>query len=124
MRSYDDAVVKRAVERVEHEVESACEREGTSSEFEVLWRVPHTEFAPRVREAVAAAAEETDVSHERLVSGAGHDATYLNAVTDAGMVFVPSVGGTTHSEDEFTEWDDVVAGARTYANAVLELATD
>jgi N-carbamoyl-L-amino-acid hydrolase len=40
------------------------------------------------------------------------------------MVFVPSVDGVTHNESEFTEWEDCVAGARTYANATLELATE
>jgi N-carbamoyl-L-amino-acid hydrolase len=45
-------------------------------------------------------------------------------VTDSGMVFVPSAGGITHAESEFTEWDDCVAGAETYANATLELASE
>jgi N-carbamoyl-L-amino-acid hydrolase len=63
-----------------------------------------------------------DVSAERIVSGAGHDAKYLNDVTETAMVFVPSADGKTHNEAEFTPWDDVVRGARVFANATVRLA--
>jgi N-carbamoyl-L-amino-acid hydrolase len=38
------------------------------------------------------------------------------------MVFVPSADGKTHNEAEFTPWDDVVSGARVFANATVRLA--
>lgn len=58
-----------------------------------------------------------------LVSGAGHDAIYLKDVTDTGMIFVPSVDGISHNEDEFTSWEDCVAGANVFVNATYRLAT-
>lgn len=122
VRSYEDAVVERAVEAAEFEIAAACEREGVDYELEQLWQIPHTEFAPTVREAVAHAADETGVSYQHLISGAGHDANRLNEVTDAGMIFVPSVDGITHSEAEYTEWEDCVAGAKVYAAAAARLA--
>jgi N-carbamoyl-L-amino-acid hydrolase len=124
LRSYDEGVVATAHEDVEFEVSTAAEREGVDYEFEQLWSIDPLEFSPLVREAVAAGAEAADVPCQHIVSGAGHDANYMAQVTESGMVFVPSVGGITHNESEFTEWDDCVAGARTYANATLELATE
>ena len=44
-------------------------------------------------------------------SGAGHDSMSLSQVTRAGMIFVPSVKGISHSKEEFTAWDDVTNGA-------------
>ena len=123
VRSYDEAVVAAAPEAVEFEVATACEREGTTYEFDRLWSIDPLEFSPVVREAVAAGAEAADASFRHLVSGAGHDANYMARVTDSGMVFVPSADGITHAESEYTEWDDCVAGAETFANATLELAT-
>ncbi len=123
LRSYDESVVSTAHEDVEFEVSTAAAREDVDYEFEQLWSIDPLEFSPVVREAVAAGAEAAGVPYQHIVSGAGHDANYMAQVTESGMVFVPSVDGITHNESEFTEWDDCVDGARTYANATLELAT-
>lgn len=121
-RSYDDAVVAELAERIEREVETACAREGTDYEIEEIWRLPHTGFSSRVREVALEAAAATDVSHRAMVGGAGHDASYLAEITDAGLLFVPSVDGKTHNEDEYTEWSDAVAGATVFAEATRRLA--
>ena len=123
-RSYDGDVVAAAPDAVEFEVVTVAEREGVDYEFDRLWSIDPLEFSSVVREAVAAGAETAGVPCRRIVSGAGHDASYMAQVTDSGMVFVPSAGGITHAESEFTEWDDCVAGAETYANATLELASE
>ncbi|MEF8876405.1 MAG: Zn-dependent hydrolase [Haloarculaceae archaeon] len=124
VRSYDAAVVAAAPDAVEFEVATAAEREDVDHEFERLWSIDPLEFSPVVREAVVAGAEAAGVPYRHVVSGAGHDASYMAQVTESGMVFVPSVDGITHAESEFTEWDDCVAGAETYANATLELAME
>jgi N-carbamoyl-L-amino-acid hydrolase len=123
VRSYDDDVVAEAVERAEAELRAACDRHGTTYDLEEVWRIPHTEFSPEVRETVERAAESADVAYEHIVSGAGHDAKYVNDIAPTGMIFVPSVDGKTHNEAEYTEWADCLAGAGVYANAALELAT-
>ena len=124
VRSYDDDVVERAVARIEDEVRSACRRHGTTADIEEVWWIDHTEFDQTVREVIAAAADTATVGYQRLVSGAGHDATYVSDVAPTAMIFVPSVDGRTHDEDEYTEWDDCVAGANVYAEATLNLARE
>lgn len=123
VRSYNDDAVGELVECVEREIKAACEREAVNYDLEEIWRIPHTEFSPRVSRAVADAAKTVNVGHQAMVSGAGHDATYLNKLTDAAMVFVPSVDGQTHNEAEHTEWDDAVAGVQTFAEATRQLAS-
>ena len=122
VRSYDDDVVTAGIERIESEIAHACARRGTASELAELWRIPPIEFSTRVREAVTDAVADLGVSAQSIVSGAGHDAKYVNDVADAGMIFVPSVDGKTHNEAEFTRWDDVVAGTRVFARATRSLA--
>ncbi|WP_129113622.1 M20/M25/M40 family metallo-hydrolase [Halegenticoccus tardaugens] len=117
-----DEVVDRAVEAVEFEIATACEREGTAYDLEELWSITHTEFSPDVRDVIETTAKSTGTSHQRIVNGAGHDASYLNEHTATGMVFVPSEDGKTHSEAEYTEWTDVLGGTRVFANTVLNLA--
>jgi len=124
VRSDDDEVVAAAKEGIRDELAAACRRHGADYAVEDIWEIPHTEFDAGVCDAVAEAAETAGVSYERIVSAAGHDAKYVNNLAPTAMVFVPSVGGITHNEAEFTEWDDCVAGANVFANATLELATE
>lgn len=124
VRSYDDATVQAAVERVERELEWAATREGAQWDIEEVMRVEADAFDPDCVATVEAAAESLGVDHTRIVSGAGHDAAYLNDVCPAGMVFVPSEGGVSHSEDEYTEWDDVVVGVDVLLGATLSNATE
>lgn len=122
VRSFDDEVVLDAVDRVDDELRAACDREGTDYDLAELWHIPHTEFAPSVADAIEAAADGSGRSSMRMISGAGHDASYLADLTDAAMIFVPSVDGQTHNEREYTEWSDAVAGAEVFARTTRRLA--
>lgn len=62
------------------------------------------------------------VSHINMASYAGHDAQPMSRFTETAMLFVPSVGGTSHNPNEFTHWDDVVNGANILLQTVLKLA--
>ena len=125
-RSYDNDVVDAAVERVQREIEWAAEREGVDWEFEEIMRVDADPFADECIEAVERAARTVvgEDDYTGLISGAGHDANYLNKLCPTSMIFVPSVDGISHVEEEYTEWDDVVAGTSVLYNAVLEKANE
>jgi N-carbamoyl-L-amino-acid hydrolase len=123
IRSFEDATIDRGLELIESELETACARHGTTFDVDQLWRISNVEFSETVQSAISRAVEATGIPGRPLLSGAGHDACYVNSVIDTGMMFVPSVGGISHSEDEFTEWDDCLAGAEVYANTVHELAS-
>lgn len=124
LRSYDDAVIDEGIAAVEAELTAACERHGTSFDLTTEMRSSPAAFAPEVRDAVAGAADALDIPYDRILSPAGHDAKYVNDYFPAGMVFVPSEGGKTHNEAEFTEWDDCVQAATVFANATRSLADD
>jgi beta-ureidopropionase / N-carbamoyl-L-amino-acid hydrolase len=59
------------------------------------------------------------LSAQRMPSGAGHDAQEIARIAPMGMIFVPSVGGISHSPREFTKAEDVAHGADVLLNAVL-----
>ena len=122
MRDPKDATLDRALPLVDHLVRDACEREGVRYELEHYWRVPFTRFDPEVVGAVERAAKAGGVRCRRILSGAGHDAQYMAAIGPAGMIFVPSRGGRSHCEEEFTPMDDIENGANTLFLAALELA--
>jgi N-carbamoyl-L-amino-acid hydrolase len=90
--------------------------------IEHLSRHSPTLMSGYVQEAIAKAAEIMNLSTLTLVSGAGHDAQSMAVVCSAGMLFVPSVNGSSHSAREFTRWNDCVNGANVLLQACLILS--
>ena len=122
MRDPRDETLEVARRCLDAVVEVACEREGVRYELEHYWRVPYTPFAHDVVAAIERAANAAGARWRHILSGAGHDAQYMAAIGPAGMIFVPSRGGRSHCEEEFTPMDDIEHGAATLFLAVLDLA--
>jgi N-carbamoyl-L-amino-acid hydrolase len=58
-----------------------------------------------------------------LTSGAAHDAQIIAGIAPAGMIFVPSKEGRSHSAAEWTAWADIEAGANILLNTLRRLAS-
>jgi N-carbamoyl-L-amino-acid hydrolase len=74
---------------------------------------------PQVMAWIDGAAAALGFTRQRMPSGAGHDAQEMSRITPMAMIFVPSVGGISHSPKEFTKAEDVVNGADVLLNAVI-----
>jgi len=79
-------------------------------------------MSTRAQAAIAAAADSLARTHTSLLSGAGHDAQALAPVTPAGMIFIPSREGISHSPREFSDWQACVDGANVLLLAALKMA--
>ena len=112
----------RALVMLDQVVRGAARHEGVRAEVDHYWRVPRTPFDREVVDVVEAAATELGCGHRRILSGAGHDAQYMAVICPTGMIFVPSRGGRSHCEEEFTELDDVEHGANALLLACARLA--
>jgi N-carbamoyl-L-amino-acid hydrolase len=122
IRSWDDDLALRAWEALEKEFLAVAERRGCPVEIEETWRVDHSSFDPALVQRVLASADELGYPALRMMSGAGHDASYVNQVCPTAMIFVPSIGGRSHVEVERTSWEDCEAGANVLLHCVLEIA--
>jgi hydantoinase/carbamoylase family amidase len=76
-----------------------------------------------VTAAIDAAARAEDVEPLAMVSGAGHDAMVVARHAPAGMLFVPSRDGLSHSPREWSALEDCELGARVLAGALRRLAS-
>jgi hydantoinase/carbamoylase family amidase len=87
------------------------------------WRAePPVPLDPGVRAAIVRAAGDLDWPIVTMPSWAGHDAKILSARAPAGMIFVPSDRGISHSPEEHTSWEDVARGAQLLCRALERLA--
>jgi acetylornithine deacetylase/succinyl-diaminopimelate desuccinylase-like protein len=101
---------------------SSAEQYGLGLEVEFQGRHQPAPMSLTVQQAYETACDRLGLSHKQLPSFAGHDPQSLADVCPVGMVFVPSVGGTSHAPGEFTEWPDCINGANVLLHAVLVLA--
>jgi beta-ureidopropionase / N-carbamoyl-L-amino-acid hydrolase len=122
LRAPSDALLDQAVAGLDAAVREAAAAEGVRLETERLMRVPLTRFNPEVVGAVEAAAQALGTPYRRMLSGAGHDAQHMATLCPTGMVFVPSIAGKSHCEEEATHFDDVERGANVLLQTAVRLA--
>lgn len=104
-------------------VQSIAASHGLEATCETVWEMPPTAMAPDLLAALAAAAEDVAPGRWRkMPSGALHDAANVARILPAGMLFVPSKGGISHSFEEDTDEADLVTGLRALAVAASRLA--
>ena len=108
--------------RVTALLEQIAEEEDLGLELRTFHRQPPHEFAPEIVEALRTAVCDERVAAVELASGAGHDAMVLGRYVPAGMLFVPSRDGLSHTPDEYTAPEQCEAGAQVLAGAIARLA--
>ena len=110
------------VERMKAGAEKICADLGVSFECELVGQFDPPAFDENCVAAVRNAAERLGYSHMDIISGAGHDACWINRVAPTAMVMCPCVDGLSHNEaEEITkEWS--TAGAEVLFHAVVETA--
>jgi N-carbamoyl-L-amino-acid hydrolase len=122
LRDSDPAVLERLASRTLRTAERVARQRGLGLEVEHLMRADPVRMSPRIQATIEAAAAALGLGTRRMPSGAGHDAQILAAVTDAGMIFVPSQGGRSHRPDEWTDWPALERGANVLLGTLLRLA--
>lgn len=79
-------------------------------------------FNKGVVDVVESSTKELGYSYRKMPSAAGHDAQLMHAVCPTGMVFVPSIGGVSHTPRELSSYEDIAKGTNVLLNTALKLA--
>jgi N-carbamoyl-L-amino-acid hydrolase len=124
IRSWDDNLAVRPWEEVKKDFEEIAERRGCPTRIEETWKIEHASFNEKLVKRVLETADQLGYSSHYMVSGAGHDASYMNQIAPTAMIFVPSIKGRSHVEVENTEWEDCEAGANVLLHCVLQSASE
>ena len=121
-RSPDLAVITDMEVRLEDGARKICTEMGLEVSFEKVGGFDPVKFDEACVGAVRTAAERLGYSHMDLISGAGHDACWINKTAPTAMVMCPCVDGLSHNEAEEISQEWATAGADVLLHAVLEIA--
>ncbi|PWR03449.1 Zn-dependent hydrolase [Meridianimarinicoccus roseus] len=122
IRSPEQAKLDAMKARLETEVPKIAADLGLGIEIEPVGHFDPVTFDPGCVAAVRAAAERLGYSHMDIISGAGHDACWINRVAPTAMVMCPCVDGLSHNEAEEISPEWATAGANVLFHAVVETA--
>ena len=120
-RDLSEAVLRALGAEFRARAEEIARRTKTSITYSLASTNPPALAHAGVQDVIGTAADRLSLQARRLPSGAGHDAQQIAMLCPMGMIFVPSVGGISHSPRELTTWDDCARGANVLLGAVLEL---
>jgi N-carbamoyl-L-amino-acid hydrolase len=99
-----------------------CADIGVEFEADIVGQFDPPAFDPTCVAAVRKAAERLGYSHMDIVSGAGHDACWINDIYPTAMIMCPCVDGLSHNEAEEITPEWAAAGADVLFHAVVETA--
>jgi beta-ureidopropionase / N-carbamoyl-L-amino-acid hydrolase len=122
VRSLSERSLDRALEAVAGAGARAAEASACSVTVEPRLAIAPVRMDARVVEVLERVCERSGRRWKRMTSGAGHDAGAMASRVPAGMLFVPSRGGISHSPREHTDDDLLVAGCQALLDAVVELS--
>lgn len=119
LRDLSVDVVTRMATEIQARIDATAQQTDVAAEMRLISQYGAAQAAPAVQEVIAQAAQQAALSAVRMPSGAGHDAGMMARLGPMGMIFVPSVGGISHSPDELTSWEDCGRGAQVLLGAIL-----
>jgi beta-ureidopropionase / N-carbamoyl-L-amino-acid hydrolase len=119
-RHKNPATIQR-VEEIVQELTKTSNNEGCEIKATKLWGRDTVWFDEEVVNAVEQATKTLGYSYKRMVSGAGHDAQFIQSYIPSAMIFTPSVNGKSHCEEELTSWEDCEKGVNVVLETVLSL---
>ena len=121
LRDLDVAKINMLFEKIQAEAQKIASDSKTKFDFkEINVNIP-APTDPQIRSLISVAARELGLTTKLMPSGAGHDAQDMARLGPVGMIFVPSVGGISHSPREFSRPEDITNGANVLLHTLLKL---
>lgn len=118
-RHPDNEVLEQIKKQMYSRFDAIAGETGVQYEMNPTIRTEPVAFNKECIDSVRQAAEELGLSHMDILSGAGHDAIYLSRMAPTAMIFVPSEGGLSHNEEEYTSPEDLAAGCDVLLHTML-----
>jgi len=122
IRSPEKEVLDAMDGRIREGIDTICDALDIKYEIEQVGHFDPVTFDKNCVKAIRDAAERLGYSHRNIVSGAGHDACWINRVAPTAMVMCPCVDGLSHNEAEEITREWAAAGADVLFHAVVETA--
>jgi len=121
LRDLDARKIDMLFQRIRGEADQIAQSSKVTFDFKQINVNIPAPTDTRIRAIIDSSAKELGLSTKGLPSGAGHDAQDMARLAPVGMIFIPSIGGISHSPKEFSTPKDIENGANVLLGAVLKV---
>jgi N-carbamoyl-L-amino-acid hydrolase len=124
VRDSDPAILKTLMDTIHRYLAELARRRGLQFEFDLLSDIAPINNDPAICKLIDEMSSGLGINHTRMSSGAAHDTQIMATRTRTGLIFVPSVGGASHTPAEWTDWQDIFNGTNVLLNTLFQLANE
>lgn len=103
------------------QMEIIAQTTNTQLSLALTTSVAPTPASEKIQKTIGAVCEDFQLSWQTMPSRAVHDAQEIGRFTDMGMIFVPSQGGVSHAEIEYTTPEQCVQGTNVLLHTLMRL---
>lgn len=121
LRDLDENKIKAMFDRLRSEAETIGRLNETRFSFSDPLLVRPALTDKRFQKLIDDTAQDLGFNTRLMPSGAGHDAQEIASLGPVGMIFIPSIGGISHSPKEFSRPGDIENGANVLLQTLLRL---
>lgn len=114
------------IEMLFKEMEKRAATIATSTKTKISFERQANESKPaltdkKLQQIINTSAKALGFTTKFMQSGAGHDSQEIAEIAPAAMIFIPSVGGISHSPKEFSTATDMANGANVLLQTILKI---
>lgn len=123
IRDQNEQMMQTIEQKLKECLQEICTQMGEEfSIYKFAYHAP-APMSAWVRDSIEAAVQDLNIPYTKVPSGAFHDSLLMTIAFPTGMIFVPSVGGLSHSRQEFTHGEDIAQGCRVLLETILRTDT-
>ena len=121
LRDLSQANLEQMVTTIKAELKTIANNTRTTIELQQTLHILPTTSSAMIMRTIDEVSQALGLEVLELPSRAGHDAQEIGRIADMGMIFVPSLCGISHSEEEYTSIEDCDRGANVLLQTFLKL---
>ena len=121
LRSADEKILLSSYETIRKMTEEICKTRGIVLEWNLIQQAKPLKCDAGMNKLLGESIKESGNELIELVSGAGHDAVAVSAISPVAMLFVRCFKGISHNPAEDVELKDIAAAIKVSDNFIQQL---
>ncbi len=115
LRDMNESNMDNAIEKLKYEFSDK------NMKVDCILLEEPTYMNPSVIAAMIEVCKNRNLNYKIMPSGAGHDSINMSKIAAAGMLFIPSIDGISHSKNERIRWEDLASGTEVMLDTLVHL---
>ncbi|MET3506182.1 M20 family metallo-hydrolase [Halalkalibacter oceani] len=120
LRDIDRERRQNRYDEIKEKIKNVCAARKLSYSIETNMEIDPVPCSEKLVKTFLDVSKAKGINAPIMISGAGHDAMLMAAITDIGMVFVRCKDGISHQPNEFATEEDIAIGTELLLEAVLQ----